>query len=72
MLTPEQKQQAKPVVNTFGYILAAFVMIALACKFILSGYPPAFAWLEPFAELVIIAGAIVTGLVVYDNNKLIK
>lgn len=71
-LTKEQKDTFGGAINAFGYVLAAAVMIALACKFILSGYPPAFAWLEPLNELIIIAGAIATGIVVYSNNKLIK
>lgn len=71
-LTKEQKDSFGPVINVFGYILTCAVMVALACKFILSGYPPAFAWMEPWAELIIIAGAITLGLVVYSNNKLVK
>lgn len=71
-LTPEQKKSFGGAINFFGYLLAAAVMVALACKFILSGYPPAIAWLEPFNELIIVAGAIALGVVVYSNNKLVK
>lgn len=71
-LTPEQKSSFGGLINVFGYILTCAVMVALACKFILSGYPPAFAWLEPWAELIIITGAVVAGIVIYSNNKLIK
>ena len=71
-LTDDQKKSFGGAINFFGYLLAAAVMVALACKFILSGYPPLFAWLEPLNELVIIAGAIATGIVVYSNNKLVK
>lgn len=71
-LTPEQKTTFGGAINFFGAVLAAAVMVALACKFILSGYPPVIAWMEPLNELVIIIGAILTGLVVYSNNKLVK
>ena len=71
-LTAEQKNMFVPVINVFGYIFAAAFCIALACKFILSGYPPAFAWLEPWNELVIVIGAIMIGIVAYGNNKLVK
>lgn len=71
-LTSEQKKSFGGVINAFGYILAVCVMIALACKFILSGYPPVIAWMEPWNELFIILGAGATGVVVYANNKLVK
>lgn len=71
-LTPEQKTSFGGAINLAGYVLTVFVMIALASKFLLSGYPPVVAWLEPFAELVIILGSIALGIVVYSNNKLIK
>ena len=71
ILTPEQKDQVGGLVNAFGYVLSVAVCIALACKFLLSGYPPAIAWLEPWAELIIIIGAAAVGVVVYSNNKLI-
>ena len=71
-LTPEQRQSFGGVVNIAGYVLTVFVMIALASKFLLSGYPPVVGWREPFAELVIILGAVAAGIVVYSNNKLIK
>lgn len=71
-LTAEQKKTFSPVINVFGYALAAAVMVALACKFILSGYPPAIAWMEPLNELVIVVGAVFTGFAIYGNNKLVK
>ena len=71
-LTAEQKKTFSPVINVFGYALAAAVMVALACKFILSGYPPIIAWMEPLNELVIIIGAVFLGLVIANNNKLVK
>lgn len=71
-LTKEQKDTFGGVINAFGYVLAACVVIALACKYVLSGYPPFIAWLEPFNELIIVTGAVATGIVVYANNKLIK
>jgi hypothetical protein len=72
ILTEQQKSYFKPAINFFGYLLAICVMIALVCKFILSGYPPVVAWLEPFNELVIVLGAVALGIVVYSNNKLVK
>lgn len=71
-LTNEQKQSFGGLINAAGYVLTVFVMIALASKFLLSGYPPFVSWLEPFAELVIILGAVAAGIVVYSNNRLIK
>ena len=71
-LTPEQKNSFGGAINLFGYVLAVCVMIALASKFVLSGYPPVIAWLEPFNELIIVLGAAATGVVVYANNKLVK
>ena len=46
--------------------------IVVLPELVLSGYPPLFAWLEPLNELIIIAGAIATGIVVYSNNRLVK
>ena len=71
-LTNEQKQSFGGLINVFGYMLTVAVMVSLACKYLLSGYPPFVAWLEPLAEIVIILGAGILGLVVYSNNKLIK
>jgi amino acid transporter len=71
-LTPEQKSSFGGAINFFGYVLAICVMIALASKFILSGYPPVIAFLEPFNELIIVIGAAALGVVVYSNNKLVK
>jgi ABC-type branched-subunit amino acid transport system permease subunit len=71
-LTPEQKNTFGGAINVFGSVLAAAVMVALACKFILSGYPPIIAWMEPLNELVIIIGAVFLGLVIANNNKLVK
>ena len=72
ILTAEQKKNLKGPINFFGYLLTIFVMLALACKYVLSGYPPIIAWLEPFAELVIVLGAIMLGIVIYNKNPLIK
>lgn len=71
-LTPEQKTSFGGAINFFGYVLAVCVMIALASKFVMSGYPPVIAWLEPFNELIIVLGAAATGVVVYSNNRLVK
>lgn len=71
-LTPEQKNSFGGAINFFGYVLAVCVMIALASKFVMSGYPPVIAWMEPFNELIIVLGAAATGVVVYANNKLVK
>ena len=71
-LTPEQKNSFGGAINFFGYVLAVCVMIALASKFVMSGYPPVIAWMEPFNELIIVLGAAATGLVVYSNNRLVK
>lgn len=48
------------------------LLIALGSKYILSGYPPALAWLEPFNELIISLGLIGGGVMVADRNPLIK
>lgn len=72
MLTAEQKKQLGPAINGFGFLLAICLCIALACKFVLSGYPPVIEWMEPFNELIIILGAALIGAVVYANNKLVK
>lgn len=72
ILTDKQKSDLKGPINLFGYVLTVFVVLALTCKYVLSGYPPAIEWMEPFAELIIMAGAVVLGIVIYSNNKLIK
>lgn len=71
-LTQDQKESFGSLINVFGYVLSVAVCIALACKFVLSGYPPAVAFLEPFAELIIIIGAAAVGITIYGNNKLVK
>ena len=71
-LTEQQKNTFGPVINVFGYVLAVCVMTALASKFILSGYPPMIAFMEPFNELIIVLGAAALGIVFYSNNKLVK
>jgi hypothetical protein len=53
-------------------VLAVCVMIALASKFVLSGYPPVIAWMEPFNEMIIVLGSAALGIVVYSNNRLVK
>jgi hypothetical protein len=70
-LTPEQKKSFGPVINIFGALLAVCFMIALASKYLMSGYPPAISFLEPFNEIVLTLGAALIGLVVYNNNKLV-
>ena len=71
-LTDEQKTTFGGAINFFGYVLAVCVMIALASKFVLSGYPPVIAWMEPFNEMIIVLGSAALGIVVYSNNKLVK
>jgi hypothetical protein len=72
LITPEAKKNAKPTINALWTVLVVMVCIALACKYILSGYPPAIAFLEPFAELTILFGIIGVGLIVADRNPLVK
>lgn len=71
-LTNEQKKSFGGLVNAFGYVLTVCVMIALAAKYIMSGYPPLLSFLEPLNEVILTAGAIAAGIVIYSNNKLIK
>lgn len=71
-LTPEQKKSFGGLVNIAGYVLTVCVMIALASKYIMSGYPPLLSFLEPLNEIILTLGAIATGIVIYSNNKLIK
>lgn len=71
-LTDDQKKSFGGVINAAGYVLSVCVMIALASKYIMSGYPPALSFLEPLNEIILTAGAVALGVVVYSNNKLIK
>lgn len=71
-LTSEQKQSFGGLINAAGYVLSVCVMIALAAKYIMSGYPPALSFLEPLNEVILTLGAVAVGIVVYSNNKLIK
>ena len=71
-LTNEQKQSFGGLINAAGYVLSVCVVLALAAKYVMSGYPPALAWLEPFNEIILSLGAIAVGIVIYSNNKLIK
>lgn len=72
ILSPEAKKNAKPFINGLWTALVVMVCIAVACKYILSGYPPLIAFLEPFAELTIVLGVIGVGLIVADRNPLVK
>ncbi|MBB03974.1 MAG: hypothetical protein CML03_00370 [Pseudooceanicola sp.] len=72
ILSPEAKNNAKPLINALWTALVVMVCIALASKYILSGYPPLIAFLEPFAELTIVLGVIGIGLIVADRNPLVK
>ena len=72
ILSPEEKKNAKPFINGLWTALVVMVCIALASKYILSGYPPLIAFLEPFAELTIVLGVIGIGLIVADRNPLVK
>ncbi len=72
LIHEDQKRAVGPIVNVFQLLVTIFVFIALTCRWVLSGYPPAFMWLEPFAELVIILGAIMAAVLVWNKNKLVK
>ena len=72
ILTDQQKSYFRPAINLFGYVLAVCFVIAVGCKYILSGYPPVIAWMEPWNELIIILGLAALGIVFYSNNKLVK
>ncbi|MEL6758568.1 MAG: hypothetical protein AAFP81_19230 [Pseudomonadota bacterium] len=71
-LTDDQKRSFKPAINGIWTVLCVVLVLALAAKYVMSGYPPAFAWLEPFNELILSLGAIGVGVLVASNNPLIK
>ena len=72
ILDPKAKQQVKPVANVLWTILVICIMIALGAKYVMSGYPPAVAWLEPFNELILLLGLIGGGVLIADRNPLVK
>jgi hypothetical protein len=72
LLTPEAKQNAKPFINALWTALVVCVMVTLACNYIIKGWPPYVAWLQPIGNLVILLGVIGIGLIVADRNKLVK
>ena len=71
-LTNEQKKTFKAPVNALWTLLCVAVVIALAAKYVMSGYPPALAWIEPFNEIILSLGAIGVGILAAANNPLIK
>lgn len=72
LLDPKARESVKPFVNGLWTVVVICLMIALGSKYILSGYPPALAWLEPFNELIISLGLIGGGVMIADRNPLIK
>ena len=72
ILDSQTRQNVKPFVNAVWTVVMVCLMIALASKYIMSGYPPALAWLEPFNELILTLGVIGGGVLIADRNPLIK
>jgi hypothetical protein len=72
ILTNEQKQIFRPVINIFAAIVIICVMVTLVCNLLIGHWPPYVEWLQPVSNLVLILGAIIAGAIIADRNKLVK
>lgn len=72
ILTNEQKQLFKPLINGFWTLVLVAMFVSLAARFIIGGYPGYIAWLEGLFGFVIVVAAILAGFLVADRNKLVK
>lgn len=72
LLDPKARESVKPFVNAAWSVVVVCLMIALASKYIMSGYPPVLDWMEPLNEFILTIGFIGGGILIADRNPLIK
>lgn len=72
ILDPKAAQDAKPFINALWTILVVCIMVTLGCVYILKGFPPYIAWLQPVSNFVIVLGLIGVGVIVANRNPLVK